>query len=118
MADFIKFLNEKLSFEDKKYDKGGIPTRYKEMGLTSVGQKKKSNRPEKKWMVLAKKGDKYKVVHGGYKGMKDYTQHHDKERRKRFWDRMGGLNSSKAKDPFSPLYWHKRFGTWEEGGTI
>jgi hypothetical protein len=29
---------------------------------------------------------------------------------------MGGKNSAKATDPFSPLYWHKRFGTWQEGG--
>jgi len=63
-------------------------------------------------MVLAKKGDQYKVVHGGYKGMQDYTQHHNEQRRKNFWNRMGGKNSSKATDPFSPLYWHKRFGTW------
>jgi hypothetical protein len=68
-------------------------------------------------MVLAKKGDDYKVVHGGYDGMKDFTQHGSQERRKRFWDRMGGKDSAKAKDPFSPLYWHKRFGTWQEGGT-
>jgi len=40
-------------------------------------------------MVLAKKGDRYKVVHGGYVGMKDYTQHRDKKRRERFWQRMG-----------------------------
>jgi hypothetical protein len=95
---------------------GGIPQRYKNKGFTKVGAKKKSTRPGKKWMVLAKKGDKYKVVHGGYKGMKDYTQHKNKDRQKRFWDRMGGRDSAKAKDPFSPLYWHKRFGTWAEGG--
>ena len=95
---------------------GGIPQRYKNQGFTRVGAKRKSTRPGKKWMVLAKKGDKYKVVHGGYKGMSDYTQHRNKNRQKRFWDRMGGRDSAKAKDPFSPLYWHKRFGTWAEGG--
>lgn len=31
---------------------------------------------------------------------------------------MGGKSSSKATDPFSPLYWHKRFGTWEDGGSV
>lgn len=97
---------------------GGIPQRYKNMGFTKTGVKKKSNRPGKKWMVLAKKGDDYKVVHGGYKGMQDYTQHGSDQRRKNFWNRMGGKNSSKATDPFSPLYWHKRFGTWESGGEI
>jgi len=97
---------------------GGIPERYKNMGFTKVGVKKESTRPGKKWMVLAKKGDQYKVVHGGYDGMKDYTQHHNDDRRDRFWDRMGGKDSAKAKDPFSPLYWHKRFGTWAEGGEL
>jgi hypothetical protein len=95
---------------------GGIPQRYKNQGFTKVGTKKQSTRPGKKWMVLAKKGDKYKVVHGGYKGMKDFTQHRNENRRDRFWDRMGGRNSAKATDPFSPLYWHKRFRTWAEGG--
>lgn len=97
---------------------GGIPERYKNMGFTKVGVKKESTSAGKKWMVLAKKGDQYKVVHGGYDGMKDYTQHGSEERRKRFWDRMGGKDSAKANDPFSPLYWHKRFGTWAEGGEL
>lgn len=102
--------------EDKYAKGGGIPQRYRNMGFTKVGVKKKSTRPGKKWMVLAKKGDKYKVVHGGFKGMKDFKQHGSAKRKKRFWDRMGGRDSAKAKDPFSPLYWHKRFGTWEAGG--
>ena len=91
---------------------GGIPQRYRNMGFTKVGQKRQSDRPGKKWQVLAKKGDKYKVVHGGAKGMEDFKQHGNKDRQKRFWDRMGGKDSAKANDPFSPLYWHKRFGTW------
>lgn len=102
--------------EMEQMREGGIPERYKNMGFSSVGAKKNSTRPGKKWMVLAKKGDDYKVVHGGYDGMKDYTQHGSEDRRKRFWDRMGGKDSAKARDPFSPLYWHKRFGTWQEGG--
>ena len=97
---------------------GGIPERYRNMGFTNVGAKRQSTRPGKKWMVLAKKGDQYKVVHGGYKGMQDFKQHHSEQRKENFWSRMGGRNSSKATDPFSPLYWHKRFGTWEQGGEI
>ena len=95
---------------------GGIPQRYKNRGFTKVGVKRKSDRAGKKWMVLAKKGDKYKIVHGGYTGMKDFSQHHSEKRKKNFWNRMGGRDSAKATDPFSPLYWHKRFGTWAEGG--
>jgi hypothetical protein len=93
-------------------ESSGIPERYKKQGFSKVGQKKKSSRPGKKWMVLAKKGDAYKVVHGGYVGMKDFTQHRDKRRKRRFWTRMGGADSVKARDKFSPLYWHKKFGTW------
>src|SRR6056300_648744 len=95
---------------------GGIPQRYKNKGFTKVGAKKKSTRPGKKWMVLAKKGDKYKVVHGGDSNMKDFSQHGSAKRKKRFWDRMGGKSGPKAQDLYSPLYWHKRFGTWAEGG--
>ena len=105
--------------EEIIFSKGGvIPDRYKNMGFSRVGQKKDSNRPGKKWMVLAKKGNQFKVVHGGYKGMQDFTQHHSEKRRENFWNRMGGKSSSKATDPFSPLYWHKKFGTWENGGVI
>lgn len=95
---------------------GGIPQRYKSRGFTKVGAKRKSDRAGKKWMVLAKKGDKYKIVHGGYTGMKDFSQHHSEKRKDNFWNRMGGKDSAKANDPFSPLYWHKRFGTWAYGG--
>ena len=97
---------------------GGIPQRYKNRGFTKVGAKRKSDRAGKKWMVLAKKGDKYKIVHGGYTGMKDFSQHGSEKRKDNFWNRMGGKNSAKATDPFSPLYWHKRFGTWAKGGEM
>ena len=97
---------------------GEIPERYKNMGFSKVGEKMDSAIEGKKWMGLAKKGDEYKVVHGGYKGMEDYSQHKDEERRDNFWQRMGGRDSEKANDPFSPLYWHKKFGTWEEGGEL
>lgn len=97
---------------------GGIPQRYKSMGFNKVGAKKQSSRPGKKWMVLAKKGDQYKVVHGGDDKMKDFSQHGSEDRKENFWNRMGGRDSAKANDPFSPLYWHKKFGTWQEGGEI
>ena len=110
---------EMLEQEEKIAQEGGtIPERYKKMGFSKVGVKKESTRPGKKWMVLAKKGDKFKVVHGGAKGMQDYSQHGSEERKKRFWDRMGGKDSAKANDPFSPLFWHKKLGKWEEGGEI
>ncbi len=115
-ANFAKNFAKELGGELAQMKEGGIPPRYKKKGFTKVGVKRKSTSPGKKWMVLAKKGDQYKIVHGGYKGMKDFTQHRNENRRDRFWNRMGGKDSAKARDPFSPLYWHKRFGTWAEGG--
>jgi lipoprotein-anchoring transpeptidase ErfK/SrfK len=120
IADYMMYgpEAEEMGEMEEMKSGGGIPERYKNKGFTRVGAKRQSNRPGKKWMVLAKKGDDYKIVHGGYKGMKDYTQHGNAQRRENFWNRMGGKNSAKATDPFSPLYWHKRFGTWQEGGEI
>lgn len=116
-ANFAKNFAKELGGQMYEMAAGGtVPERYKNMGFTKVGVKKQSTRPGKKWMVLAKKGDKYKVVHGGWKGMQDFKQHGSEKRKDRFWDRMGGKDSAKAKDPFSPLYWHKKFGTWAEGG--
>lgn len=102
-----------LKAEKEKINESSIPDRYKKMGFTKIGVKKRAPAGAKhKWEVLAKKGDKYKIVKGGWRGMQDYSQHKDEERRKNFWNRMGGKNSKKAKDPFSPLYWHKKFRTW------
>lgn len=116
-ANFARNFAKELGGQMYEMAEGGsVPERYKNMGFTRVGVKKQSTRPGKKWMVLAKKGDKYKVVHGGWKGMKDFSQHHSEKRQDRFWDRMGGRDSAQAHDPFSPLYWHKKFGTWQDGG--
>ena len=118
-ANFARNFAKELGGQMYQMAEGGtIPARYKNLGFTKVGVKKQSTRPGKKWMVLAKKGDKYKVVHGGWKGMKDFSQHHSEKRKERFWDRMGGRDSAQAHDPFSPLYWHKRFGTWQDGGEL
>ena len=110
--DISKIITEDPNVFNDTCINEDIPERYKEMGFSKTGTKKKSDRPGKKWMVLAKKGDKYKVVHGGDNKMKDYSQHGSEERKKNFWNRMGGKDSAKANDPFSPLYWHKKFGTW------
>ncbi len=126
VADYLQFNEGAEEEEDidmnmgemEQMKMGGIPERYKNRGFTKVGAKRESDRAGKKWMVLAKKGDKYKIVHGGYTGMKDFSQHGSQKRKDNFWNRMGGKNSAKATDPFSPLYWHKRFGTWAKGGEM
>lgn len=111
-AEIISYAKGGIQENLTEEKESGIPERYKKQGFKKVGVKRKSNRPGKKWMVLAKKGDQYRVIHGGDSNMQDYTQHKDKDRQKNFWDRMGGKDSAKANDPFSALYWHKKFGTW------
>lgn len=106
VLSFTEFINE-----------SSVPDRYKKKGYTKVGYKKLNRGSgNHKWSVLSRKKVggkwKYRIIKGGYKGMKDFSQHKDNKRKKNFWNRMGGKNSPKAKDPFSALYWHKRFGTW------
>lgn len=46
---------------------------------------------KQKKMVLAKKGDEVKLVRFGLRGMKDFTQHKDPERRKNYLARSAGI---------------------------
>lgn len=72
----------------------------------------KSNRSNKKWATKRPDG---RIIHFGQKGMKDYTQHHSKERRKRFRSRMSGIrlkSGSRAIDKrYSPA-WLSFYVTW------
>jgi hypothetical protein len=71
-----------------------------------------SDRPGKKKMVLAKKGDKVKLLHFGAKGMSDWTQHGDKKRRANYLARSGGIRNKAgeltSKDKLSPNYWSRK----------
>jgi hypothetical protein len=61
-------------------------------GKTFPGYNKpiKSDRPEKKFMVLSKDKDgNIKLLHFGAKGMSDYTKHKDEKRRDNFRARHG-----------------------------
>ena len=40
-----------------------------------------STNPEKKYMAIFSDGKKHKTIHFGQKGMKDYTQHKNPERK-------------------------------------
>lgn len=77
-------------------------------GKTFPGYNKpvKSDRPGKKKMVLAKEGDKVRVVHFGDATMKDYTQHGSKERRKSYCARSGGIKGGAGK--LSANYWSRK----------
>lgn len=65
-----------------------------------------------KKMVLVKRGDKIRLVKFGLRGMQDYTQHKDKERRANYLKRSGGIRDKSGKltkdDPFSANYWARK----------
>ena len=77
-----------------------------------------SSRPEKKRMVLVKRGDRMKLVHYGAKGYSDYRKHKDPARRARFQKRHRAIKLKDGRpahsDPFQPAYWStkKAGGTW------
>jgi len=68
-----------------------------------------SDRPEKKKMVLAKKGDKVKLIHFGQKG---YKHNYSDAAKKNYLTRSAGIRgkdgSLTANDKFSANYWARR----------
>lgn len=89
---------------------GGIT--YRGISFPGVNKPRKSTRPGKKMMVLAKKGDQLKVVHFGDSSMQDFRQHKDPERRKSFLARSGGIKNKSGEltknDKFSANYWSRK----------
>lgn len=77
-------------------------------GKTFPGYNKpiKSDKPGKKKMVLAKEGDKVRLVHFGDSSMQDYTQHGSKDRRKSYCARSGGIKGGDGK--LSANYWSRK----------
>jgi hypothetical protein len=67
---------------------------------------------KEKKMVLAKKGDEVKLVRFGLRGMEDYTQHRDPDRRKNYLARSAGIkdkNGNPTKDDvFSANHWARK----------
>ena len=65
-----------------------------------------------KKVVLAKKGDEVKLVKFGLRGMEDFTQHKDPERRKNYLARSAGIKDKSGKptkdDPFSANHWARK----------
>lgn len=65
-----------------------------------------------KKMVLAKKGEDVKLVKFGLRGMSDFTQHKDSDRRANYLARSGGIRDKDGNltknDPFSANYWARK----------
>lgn len=77
-------------------------------GKTFPGYNKpiKSDRAGKKKMVLAKSGDKVKLIHFGDSSMKDYTQHRSQKRRSSYCSRSAGIKGTNNK--LSANYWSRK----------
>jgi hypothetical protein len=58
---------------------------------------KESTRKGKKWMILDPNTKKW--AHFGALGYEDYTVHQDKERRKKYWSRMGRFKTAYKYSP-------------------
>jgi hypothetical protein len=76
-----------------------FPERYRKLGFTTYNAPRKSNRPEKKMMVVAKEGDKVKLIHFGDSSM---GHNYSDEARKSFKARHAS-NINKGK--LSAAYW-------------
>ena len=66
-------------------------------------QRAAAGKKEKK-TVKACQGGKEKILHYGYRGMEDFTQHKDKKRRASFRARMK-CDSAEAKNKLTRRYW-------------
>ena len=73
----------------------------------------RSWRKNKKKAVLVKVGDKVKLLHFGNKNYEDFTQHHDKKRRKNYLSRSAGIRDKNGNltknNKFSANYWSRNF---------
>jgi hypothetical protein len=87
-----------------------FPERYKKLGFSGYNQPRKSNRPEKKMMVVAKEGDKVKLIHFGDASM---GHNYSKEARNSFKARHG---KNIAKGKLSAAYWADK-ELWTAGGS-
>lgn len=72
----------------------------------------KSWRRNKKLVVRVVRGSRDELVHFGQVGYSDFTMHGDRDRRKRYLARSGGIRDKHGRltkdDVFSANYWSRR----------
>lgn len=102
---------EDTKWSGVKRDKGSYV--YRGIRFDDFNKPKPSNKKDKKFMVLAKNGDKVKLVHFGAKGYSDFTKHKDSDRRDNYRARHSAILNKEGKpaykDPLSPAYWSYNF---------
>jgi hypothetical protein len=89
-----------------------FPERYKKMGFTGYNKPRKSSKPEKKMMVVAKEGDKVKLIHFGDSSM---GHNYSPEARASFKARHG---SNIKKGKLSAAYWSDKKLWSGPGGSV
>lgn len=87
--------------------------KYRGKTFDGFNKPKASDRPGKKRMVLAKKGDEVKLVHYGAKG---YGHNYSKEARKSYLARSAGIKGKD--DKFSANYWARKDLWAGPGGSV
>ena len=72
----------------------------------------KSSKAGKKGMVYVMKDGSKKLIHFGLSSMQDYTQHKDKDRKKSYCARSGGITDKTGKltknNKNSANYWSRK----------
>jgi Family of unknown function (DUF5754) len=101
--------NKVASIVGSGINKADLPldkVRAKAVELGIEGDLDLSTRKDKKYMITRSGDAKPKVLHFGYLGLEDFTQHEDEERRKRFHTRF--RNNKGYNNPDSPLFYSAR----------
>jgi hypothetical protein len=77
----------------------------------------RSSDPDKKMMVLAKKGDEVRLIHFGQRG---YKHNYSEAAKENYLSRSAGIRNKQGgltkDDPFSANYWARRV-LWPKGPT-
>lgn len=105
MTEPMELKPEWVIQEGADYERRGGKIIYRDEEFPGFNEPKKYTGDGKyKFRVLAKDGDKIKVINFGHVDYEDYTQHKDPERRKNFRSRMG-YDPVKSLDKLSKKYW-------------
>lgn len=103
--DLMEVISESTTPERTKSGK----IKYRGELFAGYNKPKRYRGPKKyKFRVLAKDGDKIRIVNFGHKDFKDFTQHKDTDRRRSFRKRMK-CDPVKSLDKTSARYWACQF---------
>ena len=93
------------------------PIEYRGSKFPGYNKPIRSSDPDKKMMVLAKKGNEVKLIHFGQRG---YKHNYSEAAKKNYLSRSAGIRNKQGEltkdDIFSPNYWARRV-LWPSGPT-